>query len=206
VTTEILDKITREQVLRAIADFNSGKPHAFSESIKYDLDFDGKLYPPKAIIGLAGEYVAGRPLTPKVDKMLESWNDGPTKSAITDFVARVTEEGGPDHVEPAVRVAVFDNDGTFKTQFTNVGTPSAVCMTRGATPFLYSSNSNPPEDFDVAGEIYKLKLDGTIVGKFGRAGKLLKEFGTVNAIDCRSENSLLVGEAGNMRVQKVILH
>jgi len=104
------------------------------------------------------------------------------------------------------RIQVFDNDGTFKTQFTNVGTPSAVCMTRGATPFLYSSNSNPPEDFDVAGEIYKLKLDGTIVGKFGRAGKLLKEFGTVNAIDCRSENSLLVGEAGNMRVQKVILH
>jgi phosphoglycolate phosphatase-like HAD superfamily hydrolase len=48
--------------------------------------------------------------------MLESWNDGPTKSAITDFVARVTEEGGPDHVDPAVRVAVFDNDGTLWTE------------------------------------------------------------------------------------------
>ncbi|HET9562611.1 MAG TPA: HAD family hydrolase [Propionibacteriaceae bacterium] len=45
--------------------------------------------------------------------MLESWNDGPTKSAITDFVARVTEEGGPDYVEPAARVAVYDNDGTL---------------------------------------------------------------------------------------------
>ena len=45
--------------------------------------------------------------------MLESWNDGPTKSAITDFVRRVTEEGGPDYVEPAARVAVFDNDGTL---------------------------------------------------------------------------------------------
>ena len=52
-----------------------------------------------------------------------------------------------------------------------------------------------------AGEIYKMKLDGTILGKFGRAGKQLKEFGTVNAIDCRSENNLLVGEIGNMRVQ-----
>jgi hypothetical protein len=48
--------------------------------------------------------------------MLDSWNDGPTKSAITDFVACVTEEGGPDYVEPAARVAVFDNDGTLWTE------------------------------------------------------------------------------------------
>jgi phosphoserine phosphatase len=47
---------------------------------------------------------------------LSSWNDGPTKFAITDFVARVTKEGGPDYVEPAARVAVFDNDGTLWTE------------------------------------------------------------------------------------------
>jgi len=45
--------------------------------------------------------------------MLESWNDGPTKSAIVDFVDRVTTHGGPDYVEPHQRVAVFDNDGTL---------------------------------------------------------------------------------------------
>jgi phosphoglycolate phosphatase-like HAD superfamily hydrolase len=45
--------------------------------------------------------------------MLQSWNDGPAKSAIMDFVARVTEEGGSDYVEPPARVAVFDNDGTL---------------------------------------------------------------------------------------------
>jgi phosphoglycolate phosphatase-like HAD superfamily hydrolase len=45
--------------------------------------------------------------------MLESWNDGPTKSAIVDFVGRVTTHGGPDYVEPHQRVAVFDNDGTL---------------------------------------------------------------------------------------------
>ena len=44
--------------------------------------------------------------------MLESWNDGPAKSAIVDFVGRVTTEG-PDHVAPEARVAVFDNDGTL---------------------------------------------------------------------------------------------
>jgi phosphoglycolate phosphatase-like HAD superfamily hydrolase len=44
---------------------------------------------------------------------LPSWNDGPAKKAITDFVARVIKEGGPDFVAPADRVAVFDNDGTL---------------------------------------------------------------------------------------------
>ena len=70
---------------------------------------------------------------------------------------------------------------------------------------MYVSNSNPPNDLDTAGEIYKMRLDGTMIGKFGRAGKLLKEFGTVNAIDCRTENTLYVGEVGNFRVQKLTL-
>jgi len=104
------------------------------------------------------------------------------------------------------RIQVFDGDGTFKTQIVGVGTPSAICITPGPRQFLYSSNSNPPEDIDAAGEIYKMDLSGRVVGKFGRAGKLLKEFGTVNAIDCRSENELYVGETGNWRVQKLTLH
>jgi phosphoserine phosphatase len=45
--------------------------------------------------------------------MLASWNDGAAKSAIVDFVARVTKEGGPDYVPPAERIATFDNDGTL---------------------------------------------------------------------------------------------
>lgn len=44
---------------------------------------------------------------------LPSWNDGPSKQAITSFVARVTKEGSPDFVPPARRIAVFDNDGTL---------------------------------------------------------------------------------------------
>jgi len=104
------------------------------------------------------------------------------------------------------RLQVFDNDGTFKTAFTNVGNAQALCMTKGANPVLYVSNSNPPNDIDRDGEIYKMRLDGTITGKFGRAGKLPKEFGTVNAVDCRSENTLYVGEIGNLRVQKLALH
>lgn len=44
---------------------------------------------------------------------LAAWVDGPTKSAIVDFVGRVTDESGADFVAPAARVAVFDNDGTL---------------------------------------------------------------------------------------------
>jgi len=104
------------------------------------------------------------------------------------------------------RIQVFDSDGNFKTQFLNVGNPAAICITPGPHQYLYSSNSNPQEDIDVNGEIYKVELNGRIVGKFGKAGKLPKEFGTVNAIDCRNENDLYVGELGNWRVQKLMLH
>jgi hypothetical protein len=44
---------------------------------------------------------------------LPSWNDGPSRAAILDFVARVTHEGGPYYVPPAGRIATFDNDGTL---------------------------------------------------------------------------------------------
>lgn len=45
--------------------------------------------------------------------LLPSWNAGPAKASITNFVSRVTTQGGPDFVGPAARIAVFDNDGTL---------------------------------------------------------------------------------------------
>jgi hypothetical protein len=44
---------------------------------------------------------------------LPSWNDGPAKKAILEFVTKVTRDGGPDFVSPVDRIAVFDNDGTL---------------------------------------------------------------------------------------------
>src|SRR5216117_3981681 len=44
---------------------------------------------------------------------LHSWNDGPAKKSITEFVAKVTKEGSADFVPPAERIATFDNDGTL---------------------------------------------------------------------------------------------
>lgn len=44
---------------------------------------------------------------------LPSWNEGPTKRAILEYVAAVTTPGSKDFVPTAERVAVFDNDGTL---------------------------------------------------------------------------------------------
>ena len=109
-------------------------------------------------------------------------------------------DGGNNH-----RIQVFDNNGTFKRQFPAIGNPQAICLTTGANPVLYVSNTNPPNNIDTAGEIYKMDLNGKLLGKFGRAGKMLKEFGTTNAIDCRNPNQLYVGEIANLRVQKITL-
>ena len=108
------------------------------------------------------------------------------------------------------RIQVFDNDLTFKAIYDRVGAPWAVCISPGPHQYLYSSNSNPDSNNSllnaVTGEIYKMELDGTVIGKFGHAGKNLGEFSTVHEIDCRNENELLVSEIVSWRVQKLTLH
>ena len=108
------------------------------------------------------------------------------------------------------RIQVFDNDLTFKAIYDQVGAPWAVCISPGPHQYLYSSNSNPDSNNSllnaVTGEIYKMELDGTVIGKFGHAGKKLGEFSTVHEIDCRNENELLVSEIISWRVQKLTLH
>jgi DNA-binding beta-propeller fold protein YncE len=102
------------------------------------------------------------------------------------------------------RVQVLDANGNFVREIRGVGSPQAICITPGPNQLLYVSNSNPPDNLDVAGEIYEVRLDGTITGRFGRAGKLIGEFGSVNSLDCRVAGDLLVGETGNWRVQRVL--
>jgi DNA-binding beta-propeller fold protein YncE len=97
------------------------------------------------------------------------------------------------------RIQVFDTDGKFLKQFTNVGAPWAVCITPGPKQVLYSSDSRP-------GRIYKMDLDGNILGVFGQAGKRPGQFGWVHEMACPSENTLYVSELLNWRVQKLVLH
>lgn len=108
------------------------------------------------------------------------------------------------------RIQILDNDLNLKKIIDNVGAPWAVCVTPGPHQYLYSSNSNPDNNdsrfVPVSGEIYKMELDGTVIGKFGKPGKMLGEFSTAHEIECRNENDLLISEITSWRVQKIILH
>jgi DNA-binding beta-propeller fold protein YncE len=123
------------------------------------------------------------------------------------------------------RIQVFDSDGKFQriikidippdpdaqpaignkpnlTNYLETGgtmTPGALCITPPPNQVLYVSDAFP-------GRIYKLTLDGKVLGMFGRSGKQPKEFGWIHAIACPSENTLYVAEILNWRVQKLILH
>jgi len=79
------------------------------------------------------------------------------------------------------------------------GAPWAVCVTQApGTQYLYFSDAFP-------GRIYKLTLDGKLVGMLGRSGHQLKQFGWIHEIACPSENELYVAELLNWRVQKLLL-
>jgi hypothetical protein len=120
------------------------------------------------------------------------------------------------------RIQVFDQDGKFLRQITidlpvdpnarpaignkpsqttgtmAPGSPWTLCITPPPNQVLYSSDAFP-------GRIYKLSLDGKMLGVLGESGKGLKQFGWIHEIACPSENELYVAELLNWRVQKLIL-
>jgi DNA-binding beta-propeller fold protein YncE len=107
------------------------------------------------------------------------------------------------------RIQVFDNNLTLRAIYDNVGNPWEVCISPGPHQYLFSSNSNPDANpaasWEVTGEIYKMELDGRIIGKFGKAGKAIGQFQTVHGIDCRNPDELIVSEISAWRVQKIRL-
>ncbi|WP_408229919.1 peptidyl-alpha-hydroxyglycine alpha-amidating lyase family protein [Paraburkholderia dipogonis] len=124
------------------------------------------------------------------------------------------------------RIQVFDTEGTFLRQFTidvpvppdarpaigdmpdeaaiaagtfAPGSPWAICISPGPNQVLYSADAFP-------GRIYKMTLDGKVIGVLGKAGKQPKQFGWIHQMACPSENVLFVAELLNWRVQKLVLH
>ena len=143
----------------------------------------------------------------KEGRFIRQWGStGSENGQFTGVKSLAVDAQGNVYVADAgnKRIQVFDADGNFKAQFGNIGTPLTMCMTTGPTQYLYISHSGDPDGM-VDATIYKVQLDGRVVGKFGSAGKLQKQFGLANSIDCRNENDLLVGEMTNWRVQKVTL-
>jgi DNA-binding beta-propeller fold protein YncE len=81
------------------------------------------------------------------------------------------------------------------------GAPWAICITppnASGAQFLYSSDAYP-------GRVYKLSLDGKVLGWLGKSGHSMKQFGWIHEIACPSENEIYVAELLNWRVQKLTL-
>jgi NHL repeat-containing protein len=118
------------------------------------------------------------------------------------------------------RIQVFDRDGNFerfihltapynKQRHPVLGNipanppdetaPWTLCITNTPTQYLYTSDSEP-------GRIYKLTLDGKIVGMLGESGHELGQFNWIHGIACPSEDVLYVADMNNWRVQKLMLH
>ena len=107
------------------------------------------------------------------------------------------------------RLQVFDNELAPKAVYDNIGDSWTVCVSPGPHQYLFTSNSNPngnaPGTWDTTGEIYKMELDGTILGRFGHASKQIGGFQVAHMLDCRNPNEILVAEIESWRVQKLIL-
>jgi NHL repeat len=102
----------------------------------------------------------------------------------------------PSDARPAIG-NMPDPNAMPKTQLPN--SPWTLCITPGPTQYLYASDSFP-------GRIYKLSLDGKVLGWLGGGGRTLKKFGWIHALACPSENTLYAAELLNWRVQKLTLH
>jgi DNA-binding beta-propeller fold protein YncE len=121
------------------------------------------------------------------------------------------------------RVQVFDTEGKFLRMFTvdvppepgtvatngntptgarlaqAIGAPNSLCITPGQNQVLFLGESTFP------GRVFKLTLEGKVLGVIGKSGRNLKEFSGGHQLACPSENEIYVAESSNWRVQKLLL-
>jgi hypothetical protein len=164
----------------------------------------------------------------KIDKdgnWLKSWGEPGTGPGQFDTPhSLAVDAGGSVYVADRGnrRIQVFDGEGKFLRQITidvpvdpdacpaignkpaqpsgsrAPGAPWAICITPPPHQVLFSSDGFP-------GRIYKLSLDGKVLGVLGKSGKQLGQFGWIHEMACPSENELYVAEILNWRVQKLVL-
>ena len=118
------------------------------------------------------------------------------------------------------RIQKFDSDGNFKKMiYLNVPydktrqpvlgnknpnppdntAPWTICISDGETQYLFASDVEP-------GRIYKMTLNGKILGWLGESGRQLNQFNWAHGISCRSEETLYVADMNNWRIQKLLLN
>jgi hypothetical protein len=107
------------------------------------------------------------------------------------------------------RIVVLDNDLNQKAIYDHVGAPWGICVSPGPHQYLFTSNSAgttiDSRAADRTGEIYKMELDGRVVGRFGKSGVAPGEFASVHQIECRNPNEIHVAEIQGWRVQRIRL-
>ena len=121
------------------------------------------------------------------------------------------------------RIQVFDTDGKFQRMFTIdvppepgtkpvygntptsdrlaalIGQPNSICITPGQNQVLYVGETTFP------GRIFKVALDGKVLGVIGKSGRNLKQFSGAHQLACASDNVIYAAETSNWRVQKLIV-
>ena len=121
------------------------------------------------------------------------------------------------------RIQVFDTEGKFVRMFTIdvppdpktravngntpngqalarvIGAPNSICITPGPNQVMFVGESTYP------GRIFKVSLDGKVLGVIGSSGRQLKQFSGAHALACPSDKEVYAAETSNWRVQKLIL-
>jgi hypothetical protein len=120
------------------------------------------------------------------------------------------------------RIQVFDTEGKFLRMFSinvppapgtrpvngntptgarlaaTIGAPNSICITPGQNQVMFVGESTFP------GRIFKVTLEGQVLGVIGRSGRQLKQFSGAHQLACPSESELYVAETSNWRVQKLV--
>ena len=121
------------------------------------------------------------------------------------------------------RIQVFDTDGKFLRMFSIdvprvpgtkavngntptgdrlkelIGAPNSICITQGPNQVMFVGETTFP------GRVFKVSLDGKVLGVIGRSGRQIKQFSGAHALACPSETEVYVAETSNWRVQKLTL-
>ena len=184
---------------------------------------------PEGNIFISDGYINSR--VAKIDrdgKWIKSWGDRGEKPGEFNTPHSIAADAkGNIYVADRFnrRIQVFDSDGNFLRAITidvpfdhgaapaignkpdpdatkgtfAPGAPWTVCITPPPNQVLFASDAYP-------GRLYKISLDGKVLGVLGESGKQRKQFGWIHEIACPSEHVVYVAELLNWRVQKLLLH
>jgi sugar lactone lactonase YvrE len=189
-----------------VKEANPAPPYIFNRPTDVAFDSAGNIF---VADGYGNSRVVKYDKNGRFVKQVGSRGSGPSQFNLIHAIAVDAQGNVYAGSRSDQRILVFDNDLNYKTVYEHVGAPWSLCITPGPHQYLYTSNSNPDNQdtqlHKVSGQIFKMELDGTVLGKFGVPGKLQGQFSTVHGIDCRTENVILVSEIVEWRFQKFIL-